>query len=594
MSRLTAPAGTIAQRLALRVAQTPQAIAFQQERLGGGWSAVDWASFADRVASVRRGLAAAGLARGDRLALIAPVSLDWEVVHHAALSLGVALVGLDAHDLPARVAAMAEQADVTAFATTEPRALSALSEAQLGRLRLLVTMGEGPGDWPAAAQRLSLTDLAALGALATEPEPAQPDDIATILFTSGTTGAPKGIAYTHAQLCLALDVICQAFSFVRDDGRLLCWLPLSNLFQRMVNLAAMNNRATTYLLADPRQVMAAVAEVGPDIFVGVPRFFDKLHAGLQAQVAALPAPQRLLVRWAWDIGRRMSRCRQAGHTGSPGLRLAHRLADRLVLRRLRAVMGPRLRCMVTGSAPMSLAVLQDFDALGWLVLEAYGLSENVVPMAMNRIDAYRFGTVGRPLPGNEITIGDDGMVRVRGPGLFRGYLGEADGAARDAQGYYATGDLGALDADGFLRLTGRLGDLIKTSTGRRVAPAGVEAVLRGAPGVDQAVLLGAGRKVLVALCSCTPGSLDGAALPALQAALREAVAGLNPHERPAGIALLEQPFTIEAGELTSNLKLRRSEIERRHAQRLDQLCDRIDAQRGGADPLVILAPGDAH
>ena len=585
---LSAPAdNTVWQLLAARAANAPQATAFQSEAPDGGWQALCWMDFAAKVAVLRRGLAAAGLVRGDRLALIAPVSLEWELIHHAALSMGVALVGLDAHDLPSRVANMATQAGVSAFAAIDPQVLSGLGAAPLAGSRLILMLGAQQAVWPQARCNLSIDGLIRLGRDHPEPEAAQAQDVATVIFTSGTTGAPKGIAYTHAQVCLALNAIGDAFSDVGAGGRLLCWLPLSNLFQRMVNLAGLRNGATTWLLGDPRRVMEGISQVAPDVFIGVPRFFEKLHEGILGRLQALPAAHQHLARWAWNIGRRVGRHRQAGTPMPWILRGLHVMADRLVLRQIRAVMGPRLQCMVTGSAPMPKALLQDFDALGWLVLEAYGLSENVLPMAMNRADAHRFGSVGKPLPGNDIAIGSDGLIRVKGPGVFNSYLGDAPGSALDPQGYYSTGDLGTKDTDGFLFLTGRLGDLIKTSTGRRVAPAGAEAALRSVAGVEQAILLGSGRRLLIALCACAPGRLEDATKPVLTANLAAVLDQLNPHERPAALLLLTQPFSIDHGELTPNLKLRRAEIEHRYAAQIDQLYQQLDTQAPKGQVLMI-------
>ena len=580
---------SVPDKLILRAAQSPDALAFMHENAAGGWQAVRWSEFNDQIGLLRRGLAAAGLRRGDRLALVAPVSLQWELLHHAALSMGVSVVGLDAHDLPERVASLCAMSQVAALAVVDDRVLSQLpTTLRPGGLIViaLAAAAQGQDCW-------TLDRLMAHAGNVPDPAPAVASDEATVIFTSGTTGAPKGIAYSHAQLCLAIDAISSAFSFVGVGGRVLCWLPLSNLFQRMVNLAAVQNGATTYLLGDPRRVMERVAEVSPDVFIGVPRFYEKLHEGICHRIAALPAPQRQLAGWAWQVGRQASRSRQAGQTAGWVAQARQRLAEHLVLRRIRAVMGTRLRCLVTGSAPMPLALLEDFDGLGWPILEAYGLSENVLPMAMNRLDDYRLGTVGRPLPANQITIDGDDIVRVAGPGVFNGYLGDTPGAERDAQGRYATGDLGHIDADGYLRLTGRSGDLIKTSTGRRVAPAGVEGTLRGVPGVDQALLVGAGRKLLMAICTCAPDSLQPVARRlALHQALRSAVTGLNPHERPAAILLTIDPFTIDAEELTPNLKLRRAKIEAARAGQIAWTYQQLTLHSGDGQ-LLLLDAADA-
>ena len=583
----TTPAhnATVATRLAWRASQTPQAIAWQPVGTGVAAVPVSWENFAQRVGLVRRGLAAAGLRRGDRLALIAPVSLDWELLHHAAMGMGVGVVGLDAHDLPERLSVMAARAGVTAYAVADASILVRLAVPTQAGAPVCIDMdGHSTSD----PQRWTMATLAQAGANAAEPEPAGPQDTAAIVFTSGTTGAPKGIAYTHAQLGLAIDAICDAFNFVGTGGRLLCWLPLSNLFQRVVNLSAMQNGVTTYLLSDPRAVMAHVAAVGPDVFIGVPRFFEKLHEGLQARIRVLPGPVRALTRWAWRTGQAVVRHQQAGVRPPVLLRLQHGLADRLVLGRIRAVMGLRLRCLVSGSAPLSRALLDDLEALGWPVLEAYGLSENVLPMAMNRLADRRLGSVGRPLLGNHIRVGDDGVLRVQGDGVFSGYLGEPPGSGRDPDGAYITGDIGHLDIDGYLHLTGRLGDLIKTSTGRRVAPAGVEAVLQTAEGVDQAALFGAGRKMLVALCTCLPGAADLGRWPGLQAAILVALTKLNPFERPAAVLVLDQPFGVATGELTPNLKLRRAAIELLHADQLETLCRQAGRSVSGGDGKALV------
>jgi long-chain acyl-CoA synthetase len=436
---------------------------------------------------------------------------------------------------------------------------------------------------------LSWAELLPVGDLTKfDPAPPEGDDRATIIFTSGTTGAPRAIAYTHAQLYLAVEAICDAFHFIGPDGRMLCWLPLSNLFQRVVNLAAVRNGPVTHLLDDPRRVMQVVATVSPDVFIGVPRFFEKLMEGIRTEVAAQPLWRRTFVRWAWNTGRKASSRRLAGHALPPTLRLAQAMAERVVLRRVRGVMGERLRCMVSGSAPAPAHLLREFHALGWPVLEAYGLSESVLPMAMNRLSDFRLGSVGRPVKGNEIVVAKDGAIRVRGPGVFAGYVGETDQAGLDTDGYYRTGDIGYFDADGYLYLTGRSSDLIKTSTGRRIAPAAVEALLLKAPGLDQAVVIGNGRKYLVALGTCPQCEQDGPARAQLERALRQATARISPHERPRGMALLPRAFSLELGELTPNMKLRRAAIEVLHAQLIDSLCEQIDRQAASGDPEFVV------
>lgn len=591
MSAPQAEADTVWQLLDRRVVETPDAVAFQREVGEGRWELLTWREFHGRVIRLRRGLSAAGLSRGDRLALIAPVSIEWELLHHAALSMGVIVVGLDAHDLPQRIAGMARTASVVAFATTDMRILESLDEDQRGEVRLLLALcGQKGGIEPAFGKHvLSWAELDVL-ADASEAMPEGPgrEDVATIIFTSGTTGEPKGIPYTHAQLCMAITAIADAFSFVGCDGRLLCWLPLSNLFQRMVNLSGLRQGAGTYLLGEPRRVMAVVAAVSPDIFVGVPRFYEKLYDGICASIAARPALQRKAIELAWRIGRRVSQYRLARHPVPVWLALAHQIADRVVLSRLRGTMGSRLRCMVTGSAPTPRYLLEEFHALGWLLLEAYGMSENVMPMAMNRIDDFRFGTVGRALPGNLLVVDEGGNIKVKGPGLFGGYLGDGEALPVDADGFYTTWDLGETDSDGYLRLTGRSGDLIKTSVGRRIAPAPIEAQLRRIPGVDDAVLIGNGEKYAVAICCCENFVPNEAALAAFQRSIDQYLADITEQDRPRGVGVILKKFSIELNEVTPNLKIRRKVIFSRYKTLIDQVYQAVDSMSREEQGCVVI------
>jgi len=557
--------------LAARAAATPLAPAFQVETLPGHWEPVSWQDFSGRVARLAAALYTVGLRKGDRLAIIAPVSLEWELLHHAALASGVVVVGLDGHDLPDRIAAMADKVEVAAFAAVNAHVLSRLGAERLHGCRLMLHLGE-VAEAPADGRWLKWGEFESLGsdASAQHQQGASPasSDIATIIFTSGTTGEPKGIAYSHGQVSLAIDAIGEAYDFVGPGSRLLCWLPLSNLFQRMVNLAGVRNGAATYLLDDPHRVMNVVATVAPDIFVAVPRFYEKLYDGIRCRIEAMRPLQRRLAQWAWQIGRRMSRRRLRGIKVPLRLTLVNAVAEQLVLKRVRSVMGGRIRCMVSGSAPMPLHLLHELHALGWLVLEAYGMSENIVPMAMNRVDDYRLGTVGRPVVGNEIRLADGGTLLVRGTGVFKGYWSGPNTTNCDADGFFITGDLGAFDADGFLTLTGRHSELIKTSTGRRIAPAPIEAALRSVPGIDQAVIFGDGLKFPVALCALGTPITDPQALNMLRRQCEVVLSTFSTLDRPRGIALLGRPLKLEENEITPNLKVRRKVIEVLHGKLL--------------------------
>jgi long-chain acyl-CoA synthetase len=560
-----------------RARHTPALPAYVREVAPGEWQAVNWMEHWQEVQRLAGGLSALGLRPGDRVGLCAPTSLTWETLHHAVLALGGVVVGLDPHDLPERLQEIARIAGITVVLAQNAAMVDKLGSAVTAGCHLVVQFDDGAAG---PSIRLLRDVPQATAALPEDRVEVRPDDTATIIFTSGTSGAPKGIAYSHAQLLLACRTIVEAFPFVDEHSRLLCWLPLSNLFQRIVNLSAIARGSVTWLLDDPRRVMEVVRLAEPDVFIGVPRFFEKLVAGIRDNVASLPARQQALFDWARRTGHRYTGRLRHGHAVPLWLAIQHQLAERLVLRRLRGVMGRRLRCMVTGSAPTPRWMLEELHALGWLVLEAYGLSENVVPMALNRIDSFRFGTVGQVVDLNHIKLAEDGEILVAGPGVFSGYVGD-DASSRQLaaqEGFHASGDFGRFDEDGFLHLLGRKSDLIKTSTGRRIAPAGVEALLSKAQGVEQVMLVGAGRKCPVALLTTAELPEGAQARSLLESRVRAAVETVPEHERPAAVAVIAPVFSIEHGELTANLKLRRPAIEARYAALIEHLYAMLELQ----------------
>jgi len=506
-----------------------------------------------------------------------PTLPAWEYCQLAVLSIGGVVVGIDAHDAPENIRHILQ--------TVQPRCLFLATAAQIDFLRgllqetpdIVVTLE--PNSFPGA---LSLSDLLAVEAGIGIPLPmVEAGDRATIVFTSGSTGRPKGIAYTHGQLCLAGSEILSRFPSITEESRLACWLPMSNLFQRIINLCAIMRGAQCYFVESPAEIIRRLPEIRPALFIGVPRFYEKLYAGIQAEVAKHPLPVRQWVQLAWGIGERFRRAQREGSTPGPLLGAAHALAEHLVLRRLRGMLGPDLKFMVSGSAPMPSWLLEKLHGLGWLVLEAYGISECVVPIAINGPDAYRFGSVGRPLPGNEIRLAEDGELLVRGPGVFTGYYGGADSdTPLDADAYLHTGDYARVDEDGYVWLTGRKSEIFKTSTGRRIAPAPVEAGLKQLAYVEHAVLLGRNRPVPVALLCLNAEALPEARPaeqlpPSLLAAvgrdIAAACAALPAYQRPAGALLTRRGFSIAGGELTSNLKLRRGAIEDQYRADIDAL-----------------------
>ncbi len=557
-------APTLPRLLAARAAATPDASAFVARDADGTWRPVSWQDFARRVDALARALVAAGLRPGQRLGILARTSVAWEEVQMAALAAGAVVVGLDPNHADATLNAAAAQARLHAVVADDAATLARLEPEVRDPLGLALEIAaDGPRGLDAFLRRHA-TQPAVLPV-------ARPDDGALVTFSSGTTGVPRAIPYTHAQVRLAVRAITAAFPTIGAHTRLLCWLPLANLFQRVLDFCALATGATSYVVADPRQAMAEAAAVRPQLMIGVPRFYERVHAEIVARVARSPLPAR------WLFARAVSAGAAAAATSTPSRRLAQRAADRLVLARVRAVFGGEVEYLVSGSAPMARHLLDWYEAVGLPVYEAYGVSENIVPVALNRPDARRLGTAGRPLAPNEVKLADDGEVLVRGPGVFSGYLfAPADAPSPDAEGWWRTGDLGTIDADGYLAVAGRKGDAFKTATGRWVQPAAIEDRLTRLPYVVHAAAGGLSRRAPAAVIDIDPAAAPDPAQ--IAAAARAATAELAPHERPAVIVIAAAPFSIAGGELTSNLKLRRAAIFARYGDALDQGYAALDRE----------------
>jgi long-chain acyl-CoA synthetase len=601
---------TIPGLLAARVRESPDAPAFLTADASGAWQAVSWAAFAGSAWSLGRALGRSGVGRGTRVAILARTSVEWERAQMAALAAGATVIGIDPHYPDATLAHVLEATAPEVLFVEDPATAARVSAgARAGLRRLFAFRGAGEAGTTPLAD-VGIGDDAGTEPLLTE---ARADDDAIVVFSSGTTGAPKPIAYTHRQTRLAVAAILEAFPDIGFGSRLACWLPLANLFQRIINFCAVARGAASYVVADPRAIASHLATIRPHVFIGVPRFFEKVRAGVEERLASAGAPARGLARWAIARGRRRAGARGAGAdaAGGPFGRAGLALADRLVLRRVRAVFGAEARYLVSGSAPMPPPLLEWFDAIGLPVLEAYGVSENIVPIAMNRPGAQQRGTVGQPLPQNEVRLAVDGEVLVRGAGVFRGYLGDEAGPRPDAQGFWATGDLGELTAAGYLRLTGRKAEAFKIAAGRWVVPAQIEARFGALPYLEHAAVLRLRADRLVAVLSVDLGRLrgrgsaaGGAPGPAggapdaaeCETVARDAVAALADLPaalRPSGLLLATRPFSIEGGELTTNLKLRRAAIAERFRPELERLLALLpgtgEPDRGAPAAPVVLA-----
>ena len=572
---------TLPRLLSIRAEKSAASAALWELDEGNSWEKTTWGDFLGAVRSLSIGLQELGLQRGDRIGIMMASSREWDIAQLAITAAGGVAVGLDPHGLDEHTQAISLSCNLAGIVLTNASMAEKLGSAVLSELRFKIAL-----ESPTPEHWLSFNALLKAEKIEGSWDLAEPDAIATIIFTSGTTGAPKGIAYSHRQICQAIASILSAFPDIREGSHLVCWLPLSNLFQRIINFCAIERGAETFYVRDPREVMRFAPSVAPHVFIAVPRFYEKLFAGIQASIAVKPAWQKYLIDFALRVGHTRAVALRANSSVSLGTELQFLFADKFVLRKLRELLGPNLKFLISGSAPMPKWLLERFHAMGLLILEAYGLSENVIPVALNRPDCFRFGTVGQALAGCEVRFADDGELLVRGPGVFSGYLGEpGEHSPVEADGFLHSGDFATIDEDGFISLVGRKADIFKTSTGRRIAPSPIEALLRQISQVDQVVVFGARRPQPVALLSILPEAWDAdpqRLSDKIRAQVRSAISVLPTYLHPAGLVITAQTMSIGGGELTANLKLRRNNVESKYALALEHLYSLLDTNLGSA------------
>jgi long-chain acyl-CoA synthetase len=423
-------------------------------------------------------------------------------------------------------------------------------------------------------------------ALRASARSAAPHDVATVLYTSGTTGNPKGVILTHNNLFSNATASGMVLDILPTDSTL-SFLPLSHIFQRLVDYLLLARGCTISYPHSKDTLGADLKAVQPRVLVAVPRVYEKVYGS----VLGATGVKGKLVRWAREVGLAWATETLAGRTPTLATRAAHALADALVFKKVRAAVGGHIRFFVSGSAPLEPEIARFFYAAGMPILEGYGLTETSPVICVNTPDELRVGTVGRPAPGTEVKLADDGEILARGPQVMKGYYNLPEETARtiDAEGWIHTGDIGELDADGYLRITDRKKDLIKTSGGKYVAPQPIENRIKRSPLIEQVTMVGDRRKFVALLVVPEFVALerwareqgvaftDRASLlanPEVQKRLeKETLSGLDDlsHvEIPQKVALLAKPFSIEDGTLTLTDKVKRRVVQERYASLIDR------------------------
>jgi long-chain acyl-CoA synthetase len=428
------------------------------------------------------------------------------------------------------------------------------------------------------------------------------DAVATIVYTSGTTGEPKGVMQTHDNLLSNVEAAVGVLG-VTDEDVALSFLPLSHAFERMVLYTYLYAGATVAFAESTETLARDMVKVRPTLMTAVPRVFEKLHARIHEAVAQGSAIHQAIFRRAEAVGRRRSASVRNGQPVGVLLALQDRLADKLVFHKIREATGGRLRVLVSGSAPLPRTIAEFFDAIGLTIVEGYGLTEASPVLTVNPLDRPKFGTVGRALPGVELRVAEDGEILARGPNIMRGYYNrpEATRSVLEPDGWLHTGDIGTIDQEGYLTIADRKKDLIVTSGGKSVAPQPIENELRRYPLVAEAILLGDRRKFIAALLvpdfpalerrladlGRTGGTRDAlVARPDVVALFQDAVdavnAALAPFETIKRFALIPTEFTIESGEFTPTMKVKRRVVEELWRAVIEKLYEEQDGRPGEA------------
>jgi long-chain acyl-CoA synthetase len=589
MTALSSPpeATTTLPQLLLEAVQRHPGVAMRV-RCGDAWREITFADLGTAAREIAGGLIALGVQPGDRIAILGSTRAEWTLADCGALCAGATVVPVYHTNSPEECQYVLAHSAARVLICEDAAQLAKVEAVRdrLPALEHVFTMLPADG-------ADSLADLRAMGGPA-DTATVAPADAATIVYTSGTTGPPKGCVLTHANLVATMRMYEDRLQDeLRPGVVIFMFLPLAHSLARVVQLVALDVGATlSFWQGDPKRLLDDVAEARPTYFPSVPRVFEKIHARALAAIEESSAVRRRLFGWAIATGARVRDVERRGDEIGPRLRASARLADRLVLSRVRGLFGGELRLGLTGAAPIGRDVLDFFDACGVLILEGYGMTETCAAATLNTPGDFRLGTVGRPLPGSEVTLAEDGEVLMRGPHVFGGYHRDEESTrATFDNGWLRSGDLGEIDADGFVAITGRKKDLIITSSGKNISPTNLETVLSETRWISQAVVYGDNRPYLVALLTIDPDELQALAARAgvppdparmavderVHAVLQDAVDDVNRRvariEQIKRFAVLDDDLSQSEGELTPTMKVKRATVYARYQGRFEALYE---------------------
>ncbi len=586
---------SIPELLRLRAEQTPHKTAFRFPD-GASWGTLTWSELNDRARRLAAGLRSIGVQSQDRVALLCSTRVDWVIADLGILTAGGATTTIYPSNTAEECAFIINDSDSQVIIVEDVDQLAKIHEVagELSGLRTIVLIEGNPPEGRADGV-VKLDDLATKGDLSTIDDVIDGidrDHLATLIYTSGTTGRPKGVELTHDNWLYASEASSKIGILEPDDVHFL-WLPLSHSMGKVLEILMIDAGVETAIDGRVDKIVENLAEIRPTLMAAAPRIFEKVHSVAVSTVRAEGGAKSKIFDWAVKVGTEASRKKRAGVEPGKALQLQANLADKLVFSKVRDRFGGRVRYFISGSAPLAEELCEFFDAAGLTVLEGYGLTESAASTFVNLPGKPKFGTVGPPLEGTDLKIADDGEILVKSRGIMRGYHGlDEETAATLKDGWLYTGDLGEVDDDGYLRITGRKKELIKTSGGKYVAPAKIEGLIKAAsPYVSNALVHGDRRKYCVALVTLDPDAVahwatehgvenDPVAISrhpdmiaAVEAAVEEVNSNLASYETIKKVSILPAEFAVETGELTPSMKVKRKFVEERNVDVLDSMYD---------------------
>ncbi len=564
----------------------------------GSWAGISYREMAGQVEDLSIGLQELGLRRGDRVAILSENRPEWAITDYACLAARCTDVPIYP-TLPARQVEyiLRDSAAVAVLVSSEAQLAKVMSVRDrlpaLTHVIALDAAATGPGV-------VRFDRVLAMGHAARARHPdwragaleVAEDDLATLIYTSGTTGDPKGVMLSHGNITSNVSTSVDLFSFTAED-ECLSFLPLSHIFERMFGHYCMFHAGVVINYAQSVDTVPAdMLEIRPHLMASVPRLYEKMYTRVLDTVRTSSPLRQRIFAWARDVGERWAEATIAKRPVPPALRLQRALADRLAFAKLKARTGGRIRFFISGGAPLAPEIARFFYAAGLPILEGYGLTETSPVMAVNTFQHHRLATVGRAIPGVEIRIAADGEILTRGPNVMCGYFNkpEATAEAIDEEGWFHTGDIGVLDADGYLSITDRKKDLIVTAGGKNIAPQPIESLAKTSKFVSSAVMIGDRRPFPIMLVVPNAAQVEAWArhkgLPdgdlaqmlghpdvrqKVEREVRATLRDLAQFEMPKKLLILATDFTVEAGELTPTLKVRRRIVEEHHRPAIEAL-----------------------